>query len=111
MDVRRPIPSPPLALALALGAWAAAQALLWAVESAPPRPTTALPRALTPDVNRSPMRHLMLLPQVGPARARAIREERARAGPFAGPVDLQRVRGIGPRIAAGILEVATADAP
>jgi DNA uptake protein ComE-like DNA-binding protein len=109
--VGRLVPSPPLALALVLGAWAAAQAVLWGVESAHPRPPAVLPRALTPNINRSPMRHLMLLPQVGPARARAILEERARAGPFAGPVDLQRVRGIGPRIAAGILEVATAGAP
>jgi len=109
--VRRPIPSPPLALALVLGVWAAAQAVLWASESVHPRPPAALPEALTPNVNRAPMRHLLLLPQVGPARARAILEERARAGPFAGFVDLQRVHGIGPRIAAGILEVATAGAP
>ncbi|MHC4971003.1 MAG: ComEA family DNA-binding protein [Planctomycetota bacterium] len=62
-------------------------------------------------MNRAPERHLLLLPQVGPARARAIVEERARAGPFAGVVDLQRVPGIGPRIAAGIRAVATAGDP
>jgi competence protein ComEA len=83
----------------------------WAVESAHPRPTTPLPEPFSPDINRAPLRHLLLLPHVGPARARAIVEERARAGPFAGLADLQRVRGIGPRIAAGIQEAATASAP
>lgn len=96
---------------MVLGVWAASQAVLWAVESAHPRPTAPLPEPFSPDVNRAPLRHLLLLPQVGPARARAIVEERARAGPFAGLVDLQRVPGIGPRIAAGIQEVATAGAP
>jgi competence protein ComEA len=109
--VRRPSPSPPLALALVLGVWTAVQAALWAAESAHPRPTAPLPEAFTPDINRAPMRHLLLLPHVGPARARAIVEERVRAGPFAGPIDLQRVPGIGPRIAAGIREVVTASAP
>jgi len=108
--VRRTSPSPALALALVLGVWAAAQAVLWAVESAHPRPSTALPRPFLPDVNRAPLRHLLLLPHVGPARARAIVEERASAGPFAGLVDLQRVHGIGPRIAADIRGVATAGA-
>jgi DNA uptake protein ComE-like DNA-binding protein len=96
---------------LVLGAWAATQAILWAGESAHPRPSAVLPAPFFPDVNRAPLRHLLLLPHVGPSRARAIVEERARAGPFAGLADLQRVPGIGPRIAAAIRGAATAGAP
>lgn len=104
-------PSPPVALALVLAAWAAVQAVLWAAESAYPRPPAPLPPRFSPDVNRAPEHHLLLLPQVGPARARAIVEERARAGPFASLGDLQRVRGIGPSIAAGMRGAATARDP
>lgn len=103
--------SPPVALALVLGGWAAAQALLWAAEGARPRPSAPLPAAFSPDVNRAPQRHLLLLPQVGPARARAIVAERERAGPFADLGELQRVPGIGPRIAAGMRGAATAGDP
>jgi len=110
--VRRINPSPLVALAVVLSAWTAVQAVLWATECTHPRPSAPLPEAFFPDINRAPMRHLLLLPHVGPARAKAIVEERARAGPFAGPVDLQRVPGIGPRIAAVIREAgATAGAP
>jgi competence protein ComEA len=111
MDVRRARPSPPLALALVLSAWTALQGVLWVAERAHPRPSAPLPAAFMPDVNRAPLRHLLLLPRVGPARARAIVEERLRAGPFACLADLQRVSGIGPRIAAGIRSVATAGGP
>jgi len=58
-----------------------------------------LPRRLEPDLNASPARHLVLLPGIGPVRARAIVEERARGGPFGGVSDVVRVRGIGPAIA------------
>ena len=54
------------------------------------------PPALLPDLNAAPERHLLLLPGIGPARARAIVEERTRSGPFASAGDLARVRGIGP---------------
>ncbi len=50
----------------------------------------------TPDLNASPECHLMLLPHVGPVRARAIEENRTRDGPFRALADLVRVKGIGP---------------
>jgi competence ComEA-like helix-hairpin-helix protein len=49
------------------------------------------------DVNRDPAAALELLPGIGPVRAAAIVEQRERAGPFAAPADLVRVRGIGTR--------------
>lgn len=59
-------------------------------------------RALTPladgekiDPNRAPEEELRRLPGIGPTRARAIVEERTRRA-FETPVEVQRVRGIGP---------------
>jgi len=60
------------------------------------------PRALLPDLNAAPERHLLLLPGIGPARARAIVEERERGGPFASVSDLRRVRGVGPATTAAL---------
>ncbi|MHC4225427.1 MAG: ComEA family DNA-binding protein [Planctomycetota bacterium] len=103
--------SPLLALVGTLSLWAAWQAALLAVEQLrPPRPTRP-PDALVPDVNRSPARHLLLLPGVGPVRAGAIVSERDGSGPFEGLEDLQRVRGIGPKIVEGLRGFATADDP
>ncbi len=73
----------------ALGAMAFAESRSRALERA------GLP-ALRPDLNAAPERHFLLLPGIGPARARAIVEERSRGGPFASVADLARVRGIGP---------------
>jgi competence protein ComEA len=98
IDVRTVRHSPPLALALFLAVSAAALGVaaaprVPAAESAPP--------ALLPDLNVSPERHLLLLPGIGPARARAIVEERAN-GPFSSVADLARVRGIGPATTAAL---------
>lgn len=49
------------------------------------------------DPNRAPVVLLRRLPGIGPARARAIVEERISGGPFRGLADLARVPGIGPR--------------
>jgi len=49
------------------------------------------------DPNVAPAVQLRRLPGVGPARARAIIEERESGGPFRTPSDLLRVSGIGPR--------------
>ena len=49
------------------------------------------------DPNRAPVVLLRRLPGVGPARARAIVEERASGGPFQSLADLARVPGIGQR--------------
>lgn len=51
-------------------------------------------------VNRADEGELALLPGVGPALARRIVEDRVRAGPYGRVEDLQRVRGIGPRLVA-----------
>lgn len=48
------------------------------------------------DLNAAPIRAFEALPGVGPVRAAAIGRERCRR-PFAGPADLERVHGIGPR--------------
>jgi competence protein ComEA len=60
------------------------------------------PKELRPDLNAAPGRHLLLLPGIGPSRARAIVEERAVRGPFGAARDLDRVRGIGPGTAAAL---------
>ena len=55
----------------------------------------AAARAALIDVNTASVDELVLLPGIGPARARAIVAERAR-GPFTSVESLRRVRGIGP---------------
>jgi len=53
------------------------------------------------DLNRASADTLEVLPGIGPRRAEAI--VRARGGrPFAGPRDLERVHGIGPRTASAL---------
>jgi competence ComEA-like helix-hairpin-helix protein len=47
------------------------------------------------DVNRDPAADLELLPGIGPAKASAIVESRARDGPFGSVEELARVKGIG----------------
>lgn len=49
------------------------------------------------DVNTAGVAELERLPQVGPALARRIVEDRQARGPFRSPQDLARVRGIGPK--------------
>lgn len=99
--MRRHFRSPPLALAAAL--------LLWAAWAAIP-PEKTLPAApltpLEPDLNRAPLRELVLLPGVGPTRAAAIVMSRAEEGAFATLVDLERVRGIGPKTVKGLRGIA-----
>jgi competence protein ComEA len=48
------------------------------------------------DVNRAGLTELESLPGVGPAIAAAIVDDRERHGPFVSVDDLIRVRGIGP---------------
>lgn len=101
MYVRTARDSPPLALALFLAVATAALGAL-AFAASRPRPWARMaPPALLPDLNAAPERHLVLLPGIGPARARAIVEERLR-GPFETAGDLSRVRGIGPVTAAAL---------
>lgn len=63
--------------------------------AAPLRGPARLLHGLRLDANAADAADLEVLPQIGPARARALaaaRQER----PFCGPVDLERVSGIGP---------------
>lgn len=54
------------------------------------------------DLNTADAAMLRLLPGIGPALAGRIVEDREANGPFASVEDLQRVRGIGPRISEGV---------
>jgi competence protein ComEA len=64
-------------------------------QAADPQPhAPAIPLLI--NVNTATARELELLPQIGPALAQRIIEERAR-GRFRSVRDLERVRGIGPR--------------
>lgn len=54
------------------------------------------------DLDSADEETLALLPGIGPALAKRIVEDRLRLGAFASPAGLQRVRGIGPAISAGI---------
>ena len=111
MYVRTARDSPPLVLALFLAVSVPVLGVL-AFAGARSRPgARGVPAALLPDLNAAPERHLMLLPGIGPARARAIVEERARGGPFGSVVDLQRVRGIGPATTAALAPLVSGGSP
>ena len=97
--------SPTLALALLLSGSLA----LMRVRRTGDGPFAQLP-AFLPDVNSAPARHLLLLPGVGPVRAKAIVIDRERTGPFRSLEELERVRGVGPRTVARLRRVATAGA-
>lgn len=56
----------------------------------------AAPAARRLAVNRASAEELAALPGIGPIRAEAIVDDRARNGPFRSPDDLTRVKGIGP---------------
>lgn len=108
--MRRHNPSPLAALASTLVLWAAVAAALGvAGRSRADRPES--PQPFVPDINRAPARHLLLLPGIGPARARAIVHDRRRDGPFRSLEEIRRVHGIGPATAAGLRGRARADSP
>lgn len=81
---------------------------------APATSTTAHPPKLVPgvgqriDVNHASEAELQVLPGIGPARARAIIDDRRLHGPFRSVDDLERVRGIGPALLEGLRAFATA---
>ncbi len=68
-----------------------------ATEPAPADPATTRIR-----INTATAAELDLLPGIGPALAARIIESRRVEGPFSGPADLERVRGIGPKTAENI---------
>lgn len=55
-------------------------------------------------VNRATAEELATLPGIGPRLAAAIVEERRRNGPFRSPDELRRVRGIGPALVTRLTE-------
>ncbi len=69
-----------------------------AYTEAPGPPWTSIPI----DVARDPPWMLRLLPGIGPARAQAIVADRERAGPVASVGDLNRVKGLGPRVVSAL---------
>ena len=54
------------------------------------------------DVNRATEAELVLLPGIGPSRAKRIAESREEEGPFRDAEDLTRVRGIGDKTARAV---------
>jgi competence protein ComEA len=65
--------------------------------SAPPRPP-----AVPVDVDRASASELEALPRIGPALAKRIIEDRESRGPFGSLAGFQRVRGVGPAMAAAL---------
>lgn len=62
---------------------------------APEAPTSGLAPGALIDINTASAKDLELLPQIGPAKAAAIVDDRTRNGPFKSIEDLDRVSGIG----------------
>jgi competence ComEA-like helix-hairpin-helix protein len=60
------------------------------------------------DVNRATAVALQAIPGLGPARAKAVVDERLARGPFSTVQDLERVRGIGPATVAKLRPFITA---
>jgi competence protein ComEA len=60
------------------------------------------------DLNHASAEELQALPGIGPALAARILESRARDGPYRNPEDLLRVRGIGPATLERIRDLVTA---
>lgn len=107
MYVRAIRASPALVLALVLAASTAVRGVLALAASRARAHAGRPPEALLPDLNAAPERHLLLLPGIGPARARAIVAERDRGGPFGSVGDLRRVPGIGPSTAEALAPLVT----
>jgi competence ComEA-like helix-hairpin-helix protein len=57
---------------------------------------TASDLTLRLDLNRASWHELVCLPGIGEVRAREIVRDRRERGPFSGPDELDRVKGIGP---------------
>ena len=76
-------------------------AIAAASPSAAPAPGAAASEGMTADgkviLNRANLEELGRLPGVGPKRAQAILDLRAKLGRFRRPTDLLRVKGIGPK--------------
>lgn len=70
---------------------------------APPARPAKQPALTSPvDVDRASASELEALPRIGPALAKRIVEDREANGPFGSIEGFQRVRGVGPRMAAAL---------
>lgn len=78
------------------------------VSAAPQAAARAGPPGGRIDVNRASAQELDSLPGIGAVLARRIVEERELNGPFRGLAELERVRGIGPRLLERLAPHATA---
>lgn len=74
-----------------------------------PPPPPALPRGAKPtrpatpiDVDRATSGELETLPRIGPTLAKRIIDDREAGGPFGSMTGFQRVRGVGPAMAAAL---------
>jgi len=82
-----------------------------AVDSGSARPTVAparqLPTLVPVDLDQADSAALERLPRIGPSLASRIVADRQRKGPFGSLEALQRVRGIGPKVAAHLATYVT----
>lgn len=69
------------------------------------------PAPMAIDLNSAGADELSLLPGVGPALAARIVEDRQARGPFRSIEELDRVRGVGPALLRGVRPFARAGAP
>jgi competence ComEA-like helix-hairpin-helix protein len=74
-------------------------------------PDAPAPAPLAIDLNAAGPDELSLLPGVGPSLAARIVEDRLSRGPFRTVDDLNRVRGVGPALLRGVRPFARADVP
>lgn len=74
-------------------------------------PDGPAPAPLAIDLNAAGPEELSLLPGVGPSLAARIVEDRASRGPFRTVDDLDRVRGVGPSLLRGVRPFARAGVP
>lgn len=71
------------------------------------RKAEQVPTLAPVDVDQAGAAELERLPRIGPALAARIVVDRSERGPFGSLRELQRVRGIGPRMAEGLASVVT----
>ncbi|MEO1059496.1 MAG: helix-hairpin-helix domain-containing protein, partial [Actinomycetota bacterium] len=72
----------------------------------PPNGVGSTSGATSPmDVNSAGLTELQTLPGIGPTIAAAIIDDRERNGPFGSPADLERVPGIGPARLAALIDL------
>ncbi len=74
---------------------------------ATPKPMPVAAPARKININTASSAELELLPNVGPALAKRIVEDREKNGAYRNPRDLTRVKGIGPKILDKILPLVT----